>query len=77
MAGCGARGAHSGQELRQARKSGSSKSFQLVTDVKKLWEQARVKELKKAARTPLVDQIVAHITGKVHDVCAAVAGCAK
>ena len=59
---------HSTQELREQRKSGSSKTYELVTGVKKLWEQARIKTLTKAARKPLIDQIVELIKGKATDV---------
>ncbi len=58
---------HEQKALRVKRKEGNP-TFELVTQLKSKWEQARVKVMDKSKRKTLIDEIMTMIAGKVHDV---------
>jgi hypothetical protein len=53
--------------LRMKRREGNP-AYSIITQLKPLWEQARQKELERDKRTPLIDQMMTIIKGKVHEV---------
>jgi hypothetical protein len=63
--------AHDHKEQKQLRmqRKGANPTFGLVTELKEIWEKARVKEMKKEERKPLVDELMSRIEGHIKQVC--------
>lgn len=59
---------HAQKLLRIQRKSGKTSSFELIQELKKQWEEVRVKRLSKAQRIAVIEHTATLIKGQVMDV---------
>eukprot|EP01087_Luapelamoeba_hula_P009622 TRINITY_DN2503_c0_g1_i1.p1 TRINITY_DN2503_c0_g1~~TRINITY_DN2503_c0_g1_i1.p1 ORF type:complete len:703 (-),score=184.87 TRINITY_DN2503_c0_g1_i1:15-2123(-) len=56
------------QKKRKLERKKHDKSFDVMAEIKKLWEEARLKDLSKEERQPLIDKLVKLCTGRIKEI---------